>query len=502
MSISTEAIFHITGYSLAGIGLLVAVWALAVRDVRRSRRGPRCPKCWYDMRGAAAGGLVCPECGRDAGKAARLFKRRRHWRVVVLGVVVMAMGYGVWTTPRVRKTGWPGAVPTTAIIAALPWLDPVEERVVGWMTGSWSKTGVPSLLADELLNERIAKKSPWSWQTRLMAHRCVAGDSGRRACSQGWHEFYEPILDKTESAIRDDQTDEPPAWFTSLTGGVSGISIVCRESWPAGTPIYAYVSGPYRFAETDDTRWALEPVTPGLRSMGDVSIKRDLSSRFHPHMPTTTPWDDYLQSIGVIGDSTSGLEFVERFENGNAEHESWSVMHERPLRVPVRIIAETGRTPAEIAKTIVRPRESRSIGEAIAGKGKFKVIAVTDQRVDVAIDLEELADLLHHENTTLAFRAELLVNGDVVSHADVWWRAIEIAQRRPMLFPFLSPDVCVYFDTTRPLMDDPKHRGGTWSLRLTGDPVVALRDFDAKRYWDGQVTVPINVAPKGGSPGR
>jgi hypothetical protein len=71
---------------LVGAGMLV-LWGL-FGD--RCRGRSRCPKCWYDMRGRRAGreGLICPECGHDAGYEKRLLKNHRRWLAVVVGLVV------------------------------------------------------------------------------------------------------------------------------------------------------------------------------------------------------------------------------------------------------------------------------------------------------------------------------------------------------------------------------------------------------------------------------
>ena len=66
-----SAWFLETGLYLLGVavvplvGLLLVVWGLWGD---RSKGRPRCPKCWYDMRGTVPR-LVCPECGRFVASA-------------------------------------------------------------------------------------------------------------------------------------------------------------------------------------------------------------------------------------------------------------------------------------------------------------------------------------------------------------------------------------------------------------------------------------------------
>ena len=82
---------------IAGVALLICsgVWG------DRSRGRPRCPKCWYDMRGSMPR-LECPECGHDAKQERRLYRNRRGWRRIALGIVlVLVLSY-----PATVASGW------------------------------------------------------------------------------------------------------------------------------------------------------------------------------------------------------------------------------------------------------------------------------------------------------------------------------------------------------------------------------------------------------------
>jgi len=78
---------------IALMGLGAIGWAL-FGD--RGFRQARCPRCWYDMRGRRPGrsGLVCPECGHDAGSEANLYRRRRSKRQAVVGVLMLLVATG------------------------------------------------------------------------------------------------------------------------------------------------------------------------------------------------------------------------------------------------------------------------------------------------------------------------------------------------------------------------------------------------------------------------
>jgi hypothetical protein len=113
--------FHWTGYSLAAIAGLLLLLAL-FRD--RARGQSRCRKCWYDLKEIGDLPITCPECGKAHTKPRHLQKTRRHKRLALVWLLVMVVGgYGLWVVPRVQDRGWVGAVPTTAMVAAAPWVN-------------------------------------------------------------------------------------------------------------------------------------------------------------------------------------------------------------------------------------------------------------------------------------------------------------------------------------------------------------------------------------------
>ena len=83
-----ETGLYLLGVALVpAVGLLLVCWGLWGD---RSKGRSRCPKCWYDMRGSLPW-LECPECGHDAQQERRLYKNRRRWRRVVVGVVLVLL---------------------------------------------------------------------------------------------------------------------------------------------------------------------------------------------------------------------------------------------------------------------------------------------------------------------------------------------------------------------------------------------------------------------------
>ena len=143
-------------YGVAAFGLALAVWAYR-GDRSKGRR--RCPKCWYDMSATiardapSAAPLTCPECGHEPTSIRALYRPRRRRRLALLGLAVIVAGLYGQTVPRALRTGPLGLVPTTVLIAGMPWLPE-----------SWYVD--PAGTSDATLEERADWDRIWEWQLR------------------------------------------------------------------------------------------------------------------------------------------------------------------------------------------------------------------------------------------------------------------------------------------------------------------------------------------------
>jgi hypothetical protein len=107
-------VLPLLGTTLIVVGGVVAIWAgLSDRSLGRKR----CPRCWYDM--DAVKGLVCPECGK-AGSEKKLLRTRRHWRGIVLGLLLAAVGCGRFAEPWYQRGTYLKWIPTRLLIYGLP----------------------------------------------------------------------------------------------------------------------------------------------------------------------------------------------------------------------------------------------------------------------------------------------------------------------------------------------------------------------------------------------
>jgi len=120
---------------LHSLGLLAGhvTALLLVRAVRlHSSRGRLlCPRCRFDLRGMAAGGGVCPECGHQVTDPARLRPPAWAWRWR-LALAPLCVGVGAWATlhaqgPRqFRLCAW---LATHGDATVLAWIMPTQPRL-------------------------------------------------------------------------------------------------------------------------------------------------------------------------------------------------------------------------------------------------------------------------------------------------------------------------------------------------------------------------------------
>lgn len=118
MSLSPALLWTVLSLTLCGVGVLFFFWAIFWD---RARGRLRCPKCWYDMKGAVQSRgeppWTCPECGKKTTKMRRLKRTRRRQRVAVAAAIVVALAtYAMLARDRILARGWIGAVPSTVIV--------------------------------------------------------------------------------------------------------------------------------------------------------------------------------------------------------------------------------------------------------------------------------------------------------------------------------------------------------------------------------------------------
>lgn len=124
------------GTALAAAGLVLLLWGLR-GDPARQRR--RCPRCWYDLGGLAAlagadgSPSPCPECGVAMKFERQLYRRRRYWRSISIGAMMLLLGGGGAGEVLARTGEWPRFLPTPVLRAILRLNNPPQ---ADWLNGA------------------------------------------------------------------------------------------------------------------------------------------------------------------------------------------------------------------------------------------------------------------------------------------------------------------------------------------------------------------------------
>ncbi|MCW5768416.1 MAG: hypothetical protein KIT19_07010 [Phycisphaeraceae bacterium] len=118
MQLSPVLIWNAVAIALALIGGALFLWAMFWD---RARGRLRCPKCWYDMKGAVEAGAeppwICSECGKATGTLRALRRtRRRKVRAVLGASILVAAGVILLRAPLAPI--WPRHVPRIVLFVA------------------------------------------------------------------------------------------------------------------------------------------------------------------------------------------------------------------------------------------------------------------------------------------------------------------------------------------------------------------------------------------------
>lgn len=169
----------------AGIGLSIFGLYVAVVGFRgqRSNGRRRCPKCWYLIDEAL--GMKCSECGHEAARERDLFRPRRRGKVVLLGLVLIAIGQFGWMEARVRSGGWLAAVPTEVLVLGMPWLPDDCLRHGVSQRENWSLAG----RSERINGPRHRLRGMWRWQKPWAESRAASRTMDARNADEALPRF-------------------------------------------------------------------------------------------------------------------------------------------------------------------------------------------------------------------------------------------------------------------------------------------------------------------------
>jgi len=394
----SEGAFILLSHIVALAACVLIVWALLADWVRhRFRRRRRCPRCWYDMSRSPT--LTCSECGYEAKKERRLFKARRRWRWAFFAVFLLIGSYALHVTPQVKQRGWVAAVPTTVLIAALPWLEAPYASEGRQYFNSGRLPFSRTALCFELAHRHGLRSTP-SWQSRWMTRRSVKlttwdgfGDRSD-ADAAGWvlsHAIY------TKGGLPDDV-------LPILLDPIASQVVCVRERWPRGVPLRIAIRDSLWHWGPSDRRIVVQPVTAGGRP-----AEKGLSSYVFGEPPDE--WMDSTYDVGLAELVSNRIEFDVSLTEGTASE--GVVLWSKRITKSIELVDEI--------EQIIRPAPSCALRSAIENGTKIRVYHdyPSAGKYSVVLDLSAL-DRSRPGDIAIGLRAEILHGDQVVVRARVW----------------------------------------------------------------------------------
>jgi hypothetical protein len=433
------------------------------------------------MEGVPASGVngqnawTCPECGGEIKTERSLHRRRRHWKLAGVAALLLSAAYGAWTTPRVQRSGWTGAVPTTALIAGLPWSMPAPGHEVWQNAMPRPRTPVErdQLLYFELY-WRALENDLWGCQRRVIAEYCLAHvkepPSGTNwFFDSGYGDLLHQVARRSNSA-----------GLRRRVHDLVRIDVRTRDRWPAGVPLHVQILDG-RFAGGIDSRVTLVPDDPRLAAWS----KEERPARSPMH--TMRNWDDDLVVGSALPEGIDGIDIEAQLFTGDTRKDGLSLQATRRLRVPVRSVASIDE--------VITPVSQRALKVAFGGFGSMddelpwmlieRPNTWSDGYALLHIQPDE-AILEANPDLVVAVRMEVLRNGEVMLVGEAWWSLLHYEPSDDGYIGPIGP--CIL----RPVRDlVAMLADGCWEVRLVSDPATALRSFNSTRYWIGEVTMPI-----------
>lgn len=434
------------------------------------------------------GRFVCPECGKVAKNERALLRTRRRWRWLVAPIVLWLFGYAAWTTPRAYEHGWPGAAPTTVMVAGLPMLSDADVRSqpgAGYARPPVQATGI-ARLSEELLR-RSQENEHWKWQWRALMHAARWTARDRLAPRRGTGSrtsYYQALIAR---ARQHDQLKD--ADHLALDQHAELVIWTAKE-WPAEQPLYASVV-PWYWSSEGGSWEALDPESH-VRS----------GERWSPNSSSANqmwfPWSDHLHAIAIPDPETGTYEidiamYVERHGSSLAP---LAREYRHTGRVQIRGLIEDYKSPVksselgELLQTCIAFQAyAESDGELLSTMMYFRD-GVTTEQYGRLLDLCNVAG-----GPTIGGRLELLDPSGAVRANGFWWWTATVWDRQSFetsgrLSPISTHRIKLerVQDRDAAGMTTERMRVG-WKLRIVPDATILLRDMDNPLYLDEVLTL-------------
>jgi hypothetical protein len=265
-------------------------------------------------------------------------------------------------------------------------------------------------------------------------------------------------------------------------------TVKTRARWPVGVPLFAEFS-------THEFR-AKKPRTIKFTSdlpNAPVVEKHILPAHMTISLPPDVPWDDGKACVGTPSKELTNVRFTAAgaADPGDALARANAVpTFDLPVRVvgTVDDVLEGVAVPAidqglkeELNATFYR-RGWHSNGSPRLWVGTYTNQSGRDRQYPGICHI-----LAKHDLVTLAVKLEVLHDGKPVCSGTGWWRGVK---EHTTVTPFNG---MLKVELLEAGMEKLDRTDGKWQLRITSDPIMALRDFESTQYWKGEVVAPLRV---------
>lgn len=480
----------------------------------------RCPKCWYDLthtpvqtspvtrasrRCAVPYGThtkddnatdfmtTCSECGYLVKRERQFYKGRKHWKLALVAITLLFASYGVHIAPGVKERGWVAAVPTTALILALPWLEPDEVDAVAWLSPAPSQPQLlRGLLLQELVTQRVTDGHVWSWQALLLAELCI------------WGELHETDKERSRYAVRFGSGDPKSRfeiiarygigsgifsrWSVGRMTRLSEIRIETRKAWPESVAPLGQIHARV-WPESPFIRVRIEPREDSLHAHTVPGEHLEFYSGLY------VPWDENRVSLGSLeGIKSDVAQYDLVYELCVVDSDTVTPALPRLFRIPqscefVEVHRDDLHVETRVAGTVEEHLTAVQINPhahvLLASAQSVLTIRSGGCSIDFGWDWRNVVRAF--EPATLAVRCEVLADGVPVADGFAWWRSE--FERDANNGPGGTHLTLSYHGDLDPVA----LTEAEFTVRLIGDPAIALRDFGATQYWSGEVELTPRV---------
>lgn len=437
-------------------------------------RGRRCPRCWHDLSGT--GGLVCGECGHAGRDEAALHRHRRRWSVVALGLAMMlgatAIAGGLGST----RDLW-ALVPSRVLVAALPWTS--------------GPAGADSVNSE--LRRRLARGASLGEGTlAALVERIALGDETARPPSPEWEVKYGSFI------------------TPSLLGAIAGreelrrllrdlparIELSIASPWPRDLPAYGMVDLRHWWPDPAQLRLVID--APELPALGESVVGFDTRG-----FAWRQGWPRHPVEFAAPAPADQPIRWRIRFDRrvpasideASGEVLGWSGWTPAP---ELSLEAESMVAAAPPVAERLAPLDDKVVRTAIAEAFSSGLIVRDGGPRPYALRFDaSRTEIPELEDVALGLAIEVLERGEVRRRTWIWWAAGAGVGRVEWRVSWEDHEALA-----RATDHEPEE--GRWTLRIRGDPGLAMRavesvrlaggDADAiDRCFAGEIEIPLRI---------